>query len=137
MHRKRILRKVFQSKFQTLFFFFKKKKKKKGARHTELDLNDTISIPCLPAKISLKELFRLGLLRGKRYKSLKERIFGAARTATLEIRYDETGRWGRIGNVRHEEAASLFKRHDNGLNETEHLSSGLLRVLKHFQIIFN
>jgi hypothetical protein len=86
MHRKRSLRKVFQSKFQTLFFF------KRGAGRTELDLNDTISIPCLPAKISLKELFRLGLLRGKRYKSLKERAFGAAETTTLEIRYDETGR---------------------------------------------
>ena len=66
-----------------------------------------------------------------------KRVFGAARTATLEIGYDETVGWGRIGNVRYEAAASLLKRHENGLDETENLSSGLLRVLKHFQIIFD
>jgi hypothetical protein len=39
-------------------------------------------------------------------------------------------RWGRIGNWRYEEAASLLKRHDNGLDEMGHRSSELLRVLK-------
>jgi hypothetical protein len=32
--------------------------------------------------------------------------------------------------MRYEEAASLWKRHDNGFDKTELLSSGLLRILK-------
>jgi hypothetical protein len=89
-----------------------------------------IFIPCLTAKILVKELFRLSLLRGKLYKSLKKHVCGAARLATSEIGYDETGRWGRIGNVRYEEAASLLKRDNNGPDETGLLTSGLLGVLK-------
>jgi hypothetical protein len=93
-------------------------------------LQNTISHPFVPAKKLLAELVRLSILRGEVYKTLKERICGAARTATAEIGYDETGRWARIGNRRYDTAASLLTIQVNDdPDETRLLSSELLALI--------
>jgi len=69
---------------------------------------NTKSPPFVAAKKFLAELLRLSTLRGEVYQTLKERICGAARTATAEIGYNESGRWARIGNSRYDTAASLL-----------------------------
>ena len=89
-------------------------------------LQNTISDPFVAAKKLLAELVRLSFLRGEVYKTLKERICGAARTITAEMGYDETGRWARIGNRRYDTAASLVTiqvKYDS--DETRILSSEL------------
>jgi hypothetical protein len=89
-------------------------------------LQNTISHPFIAAKKLLAELVRLSILRGEVYKTLKERICGAARTATAEIGYDETGRWARIGNRRYDTAESLLTIQVNdGPDEMRLLSSEL------------
>jgi hypothetical protein len=93
-------------------------------------LQNTISDPFVAAKKLLAELVRLSILRGEVYKTLKERICGAARTATAEIGYDETGRWARIGNRRYNTAASLLTIQVNDdPDETRLLSSELLALI--------
>ncbi|KAH8765275.1 heterokaryon incompatibility protein-domain-containing protein [Hyaloscypha sp. PMI_1271] len=93
-------------------------------------LQSTISNPFVAAKKLLAELVRLSILGGEVYKTLKERICGAARTTTAEIGYNETGRWARIGNRRYDTAASLLTIQVNdGSDETRLLNSELLALI--------
>jgi hypothetical protein len=93
-------------------------------------LQNTIPGPFVAAKKLLAELVRLSILRGEVYKTLKERICGAARTAIAEIGYNERGRWARIGNRRYDTAASLLTIQVNDdLDETRLLSSELLALI--------
>jgi hypothetical protein len=93
-------------------------------------LQSTISDPFVAAKKLLAELVRLSRLGGEVYKTLKERICGAARTTTVEIGYNEIGRWARIGNRRYDTAASLLTIQVNdGSDETRLLNSELLALI--------
>ncbi len=103
-------------------------------------LQNTVSDPFVAAKKLLAELVRLSILQGEVYKTLKERICGAARTTTAEIGYDEKGRWARIGNRRYDTAASLLTIQVNDdPDETRILSSELLALTMSngVQIAFN
>jgi hypothetical protein len=98
-------------------------------------LQSTISHPFVAAKKLLAELVRLSILRGEVYKTLKERICGAARTTTAEIGYDETGRWARIGNRRYDTAASLLMIQVNDdPDETRLLNSELLALIMNDEV---
>lgn len=69
----------------------------------------------------LAELVQLSVLQGEVYTTPKERISGAARTATAEVGYDETGRWARVGNKRYSTAASLLSSQvNNVLNDAKY-----------------
>jgi hypothetical protein len=92
-------------------------------------LENPISHPFVVAKKRLVELLRLSILRGKVYKTQKERICGAARTATAEIGYDETGKWARIGNKRYDTAAFLLTNQINDGSDERLLSSELLALI--------
>ncbi|KAN0099553.1 HET domain containing protein [Hyaloscypha variabilis] len=86
--------------------------------------------PFLSAKAFLEELVRLSFLREKSFKDLKERISNAARTAVAETGYNDSGRWGRIGNLRYHIAMSLMMIRNNSLSETNLLNSEFLELIK-------
>jgi hypothetical protein len=101
-----------------------------GATWAEFNpLKNPIAHPFVVAKRRLVELVRLSILRGEVYKTLKERICGAARTATAEIGYDETGKWARIGNKRYDAAAFLLTNQVNDSTDEGLLSSELLALI--------
>jgi hypothetical protein len=89
------------------------------------------------AKSFLEELVRISFLRKGPYKDFKERIAGAARTASAEIGFNDSGidsAWARIGNQRYRTAVSLMMFRVDSPSEMKFLDSEIFELRKSDQI---